>query len=60
MLVPLRVVPHQTTLVYGISLPRTLGYIGSPLGYMKPTLDKLIDHLVAIVAPRTALGKITL
>ena len=35
LLVPLRVVSHKAISVYKISLLRTLGYIGSPLGIPK-------------------------
>jgi hypothetical protein len=42
------------------SLPHILRYVNSLVSVLKPTLDKPLDHLNSIVAPRITLKNITL
>jgi hypothetical protein len=53
--IPLRVVVHQTTAVYGLVLPRTSGISGDPIATLKPGIDQPIDRPNAIVPSITTL-----
>jgi hypothetical protein len=60
MLVLLQVVPHQTTHVYGISLPHTLKYIEIPIGILE-TIFRQDNWLSCYYSTsRTTLGEITI
>jgi hypothetical protein len=53
--IPLRVVVHQTTPVYGLLLPRTSGILGDPIATLKPGIDQPINHPNSIVPSITTL-----